>query len=145
MSKYSSARKGIFKPKNPIKWVNSKIIYRSGLEQKWFTLFDLSKDVLKIGSENIVVPYYDPVKKKMRKYYVDIVIQYKDREGENRIKLIEIKSFSESIIPKKPKRLTESYKSSVMTYVTNDAKWKAANIYAKKRGWEFAILTERQL
>ena len=115
------------------------------MEQKWFTLFDLSQNVLKIGSENIVVPYYDPVKKKMRKYFVDIVIQYKNREGETQIKLIEIKSSSESVIPKKPKRLTENYKSAVMTYITNDAKWKAAEIYAQKRGWEFAVLTERQL
>jgi hypothetical protein len=145
MGKYSSARRGIFKPKNPSKWVNSKIIHRSGLERKWFTLFDLDPSVLAIGSENVVVPYFDPVKQKVRKYYVDVVLKYKDRDGNIKIKLIEIKCFSESCQPKKPKRLTEAFRSSVMTFVTNEAKWEAATKYAKARGWEFTVLTERHL
>ena len=145
MSKYGSARKGIFEAKNPQKWVNSKIIHRSGLERKWFTLFDLDPNVLAIGSETIIVPYFDPVKQKMRKYYVDNVIKYKDRDGNIKIKLIEIKCYSESIQPKKPKRITNAYKSSVMTFITNEAKWEAATKYAKARGWEFCVLTEKHL
>jgi hypothetical protein len=145
MGKYSSARKGIFKPRNPQKWVNDKIIHRSGLERKWFTLFDLDPNVLKIGSENVVVPYYDPVKKKVRKYYVDVVLKYKDRDGNIKIKLVEIKCYGESIQPKRATRITEAYKSSVMTFVTNEAKWEAATKYALARGWEFAVLTEKHL
>lgn len=146
MNKYKTARKGIFKPRNPHKWVNAgKIIHRSGLEKKWFTLFDLDPNVIAIGSETIVVPYFDPVRNKMRNYYVDNVIKYKDREGKVRVKLIEIKCWDESIQPKKPKRLTENYKHAVLTFVTNEAKWEAATKFAKARGWDFQVLTERHL
>jgi hypothetical protein len=145
MGKYSTARKGIFKPRNPKKWVNKKIIHRSGLEKKWFTLFDLDPNVLAIGSENVVVPYFDPVTQKKRRYFVDVVIKYRDRDGEIKIKLIEIKCFEESIQPKKKKRITEAYTSSVLTFVTNEAKWEAATKYAKKRGWTFTVLTEKHL
>jgi hypothetical protein len=33
----------------------------------------------------------------------------------------------------------------VQTWGVNDAKWKAARIYAKQRGLEFIILTEKEL
>jgi hypothetical protein len=32
-----------------------------------------------------------------------------------------------------------------MTWGKNEAKWKAADSYAKDRGWEFLILTEKHL
>jgi hypothetical protein len=144
--KYSSARKSRFSPTHPEKWVGAdNIIARSFLEKKWFTLFDKNESVTNIGSENIVVPYFDPVKNKMRRYFVDLVVRYVDTDGLIKIKLIEIKSSSESSQPKKPKRMSASYKSAVLTWITNDAKWKAATAYAKQRGWEFVVLTERQL
>lgn len=145
-NKYQTARKGIFKPRNPEKWVNKgKIIHRSGLEKKWFTLFDLDPNVIAIGSETIVVPYFDPVRNKMRNYYVDNVIKYKDRDGNIKVKLIEIKCWDESVQPKKPKRLTEGYKHAVLTFVTNEAKWEAAKKFAQARGWDFQVLTEKHL
>jgi hypothetical protein len=33
----------------------------------------------------------------------------------------------------------------VLTWGKNEAKWKAAREYAKDRGWEFVILTEKEL
>ena len=146
MKKYASARKGIFKPRNPQKWVGAeKIIHRSGLEKKWFTLFDLDPNVIAVASEKVVVPYYDPVTQKQRRYYIDIIVKYKDREGNVKTKLIEIKCWNESHPPKKPKRLTEAYRSSALTYITNEAKWEAATRFAKQRGWEFKVLTEKHL
>ena len=32
-----------------------------------------------------------------------------------------------------------------MAYIKNQAKWKAASEYAKDRGWEFKIITEKEL
>jgi hypothetical protein len=32
-----------------------------------------------------------------------------------------------------------------MTWGKNEAKWKAADEYAKDRGWQFLILTEKDL
>ena len=31
------------------------------------------------------------------------------------------------------------------TYVVNDAKWKAAKEFCRVKGWEFVILTEKEL
>jgi hypothetical protein len=32
-----------------------------------------------------------------------------------------------------------------LTYLKNEAKWKAASEYCKDRGWEFKIVTEKEL
>jgi hypothetical protein len=32
-----------------------------------------------------------------------------------------------------------------MTFIKNQAKWKAASEYSKDRGWEFKIITEHEL
>ncbi len=146
MGKYSSARRGKYKPKNPHKWMTpNKIIYRSSIEKRYFILFDLSSSVTNIASEKVIIPYFDRVSNKQRKYYIDLIVKYKDKDDNISVKLIEVKSFTESIEPRKPKRITENYKSAVATYITNQCKWKAARHYANKRGWEFVVLTERDL
>jgi hypothetical protein len=32
-----------------------------------------------------------------------------------------------------------------MTFIKNQSKWNAAEQYSKDRGWEFIIITEKQL
>ena len=144
-NKYKSARKGIYKPRNPSKWIQDRIIYRSGLEQKYFTYFDLNPNVTHIASERIIVPYFDKYNNKYRKYYTDLLVKFKDKDNNIQVKLIEIKTFCETIKPKKPKRMTNNYKQAVGTYITNICKWEAATAYSKKKGWEFCVLTERNL
>ena len=145
MNKYKGARKGRYYPKNPKKWIQEKIIYRSSIEQRYFTYFDLNPDVVSVASEKIVIPYWNPVKRRQANYYVDLIVKYKTKDDGIKIKLIEIKSFSETKEPKKPARLTENYKHSVMTYLVNKAKWEAADKFARSRGWEFVVLTEKNL
>ena len=146
MSKYSKARKGRFIPKNPWKWVNpNNIIFRSSIEQRYFSLFDLSASVIKIASEELAIPYFDKARNKQRKYFIDLIVKFKDKQGNIKTKLIEIKSFSESIKPKVPKRKTKNYQNAVATFITNQSKWETAKAYAEQRGFEFCILTERDL
>jgi hypothetical protein len=145
MNKYKSAKKGIFKPKNPHKWVQNKIIFRSNIERKYFSYFDVNPKVILIASERIVIPYFDPIKNKLRKYYVDLIIKYQDKNQNIKVKLIEIKSSGEVNPPKKPKRITNNYKQSVMTYLTNKAKWDAATKWAEKNNFEFVVLSEKNL
>lgn len=145
MGKYSSALKGKYKPKNPEKWLNDDITYRSGLEKKYFTYFDNNPNILKIASEKVIIPYFDPLQQKYRRYYVDLYIKYINKNGEVNHKLIEIKCNNEVIKPKPPKRLTESYKNSLETWIINQEKWKAAKQFAKKRGWEFSVYSELHL
>ena len=54
-------RQGIFVPKNQDKFIGTKATYRSGLELKFFRFCDDSSNVLKWGSENVVVPYRSPL------------------------------------------------------------------------------------
>ena len=63
--------------------------------------------------------------------------------------IIEIKPYSQTIAPKKPKKMTQkqimNYKEEVMTYIVNKAKWESANKFAVSKGMKFVILTEQQL
>ena len=71
-------RQGIFVPKNQNKFIGTKATYRSGLELKFFRFCDDSPNVLKWGSENVVVPYRSPLDNKLHKYYVDNLVVIKE-------------------------------------------------------------------
>lgn len=133
---------GFFNPKNPDKYVGREIpIYRSGIELKFFQFCDDNANVLKWSSENIIIPYYDPVQKKVRKYYVDNFVEIK--EG-NEVKkyVIEIKDLkaTKEPEPKKHKRkATLLYEQT--TWITNSqGKWPAAMKFCKDNGFEFLLL-----
>ena len=40
---------------------------------------------------------------------------------------------------------TKAYITEVVTYAINQAKWEAAREYCKDRGWEFMLITEKEL
>ena len=56
----------------------------------------------------------------------------------------EAKPEKETELPKNPNK-SKRYIGEAMTYVKNMNKWEAANEYAKDRGWEFQIWTEKTL
>jgi len=141
----SRFRQGFFKPKNPQKCINTECIYRSGLELKFFIFCDNNPNVLQWGSENVIVPYFDTIQKKTRKYYVDNYVKIK--EGNNIKKyLVEIKPYKQT---QPPKESTRRKKSSVLyekvQWFNNNDKWSHAKEFAKKNGMEFIILTEKEL
>ena len=137
-------RQGIFVPKNPNKFIGSKAVYRSGLELKFFRFCDDNKNVVKWGSENVIVPYYSPLDNKGHRYYVDNYIEI--LVGKKLTKyLVEIKHSRETKPPKTKYRNRKHLLYEQKTFVTNQAKWKAAREYSKKRGYKFIILTEKEL
>jgi len=137
-------RQGVFVPKNPQKFIGTKAIYRSGLELKFFRFCDDNKNVKKWGSENVIVPYYSPIDNKGHKYYVDNYIEI--TEGSRLVKyLVEIKHSRETVPPKTKYRKRQHLLYEQKTYITNQAKWKAAKEFSKKRGYKFIILTEKEL
>jgi hypothetical protein len=137
---------GTFVPRNPQKYVGdvSKIIFRSSWEKKLMLFFDSNKDVIKWGSEETTVRYYSPVDKKIHTYYLDFTVMYKNADGEIKREIIEVKPYAQTLPPKKRKQ-TKQYINEVMTYATNDAKWKAAREWALDNGFVFKIITERDL
>ena len=60
---------GYFKPKNPHKYKGdpTNIIYRSSWELKLMKYLDERKDVVKWGSEEIIIPYRSPIDGRVHK------------------------------------------------------------------------------
>lgn len=131
--------KGFYRVKNPAKYEGDfkNVIYRSHWEMQVFRWCDSNDQVLKWSSEEIVVPYWYPLDKKYHRYFVDV--KFTTKEGTF---LVEIKPKSQTVPPKKPSRQTKKYLEEARTYVKNQCKWKAADEYAKDKGWQFVIWTE---
>ncbi|NBP03845.1 MAG: head completion protein [Proteobacteria bacterium] len=142
--KNSKFKQGVFVPKNKDKFIGSQAFYRSSLELRFMKFCDNNPNVLKWGSENIIIPYVSPADGKVHKYYVDNFV--KIREGtEIKFYLIEIKPYSQCFPPQtKYKRKSNLIYEQTM-YIKNQAKWSAAYEYCKKRGICFKILTEKDL
>lgn len=139
---------GRFIPKNPQKYIGdpSNIIYRSSWEQTVMNYLDLREEVQSWQSEEKFIVYYDPITKKNRRYFPDFLIKYKNSKGQTITEMIEVKPKSEVIgPPENPKRKTKSWVSRVQTYITNRAKWDAAEKYCKERNISFRILTEEDI
>lgn len=143
----SVAYKGIFKPKNPQKYVGdaSNIVWRSTWECHYMTWLDNTPEVISWNSEEIVIPYKDPLRGHTRRYFVDFYVKIKDSKGNLNTYLIEIKPKYQTVAPEKKSRATKKYINEVYTYGVNQSKWKAAAEYAADRGWQFKILTEDDL
>ena len=137
-------RQGIFTPKNQDKFIGSKAVYRSGLELKFFRFCDDNPNVLEWGSENIIVPYISPLDNRAHRYYVDNYIAIK--EGSEVVKyLVEIKPSKQTKPPTTKYRKRQHLIYEQKQYVINQAKWKAAKEFCKKKGFTFIILTEKEL
>ena len=67
--------KGRFRPKNPQKYKGdaNNIIYRSTWEIKVMNYLDDNPNVIWWGSEELPIPYYSPVDKKMHRYFPDFI------------------------------------------------------------------------
>lgn len=140
-------KQGIFRPANKEKYMGSSDpIYRSGWELKFFRWADMNSNVLFWGSENIIVPYISPLDGKVHRYFVDNFIVFKDKDGNKRKFLIEIKpskQVEKPIANNRKKKSTILYEQT--TWITNQAKWEAARKWAEKKGYQFLILTEKEL
>jgi hypothetical protein len=138
---------GRFIPRNPGKYVGdvANIIFRSSWEAKLFNWLDLNPSILKWFSEELVIPYVSPADNRLHRYFVDVGMEYKTSNGEIKRAIIEVKPEKQTKMPQNPRRNTQKYLNEVTTYSINQAKWKAADAWAKKNGWEFHILTERHL
>jgi hypothetical protein len=141
------AYSGRFTPKSPNKYKGdvTNIIWRSTWELRFLKYLDTNPAILEYGSEEVVVPYISPLDGKRHRYFVDFYFKVKTKEGLTKKYLVEVKPYSQTIEPKRPKRITESYMSSVYTYLVDQAKWKSAKEFAKNSGMEFIVLTEKEL
>lgn len=143
----SNFKQGFFKPKNPKKYRGdpTNIIYRSGWEKKIMEWLDDRSDVMSWSSEEIIIPYFSPIDNKYHRYFPDFYVEAVGRDGQKKIMLLEVKPKAQTQEPTKPKRNTKRYITEVIAYGINQAKWNAAEDFCQKKGWEFMILTEKEI
>tara|TARA_R100000908_G_scaffold47921_1_gene23743 strand:+ start:497 stop:952 length:456 start_codon:yes stop_codon:yes gene_type:complete len=144
---YKETYKGRYRVANPKKYKGDikEVVYRSSWELKFMRWCDYNSNVLEWGSETTIIPYKSPVDSKIHRYFVDFYIKVRNKDGKASKYLIEIKPERFTKPPPIPKRKTKRFINEVFTYGTNQAKWKYANEYCLDRGWEFLVLTEKDL
>lgn len=136
--------KGIFKPNNPDKYLGDigNIYYRSGWELDVMKWCDKNENIESWVSEEIVITYLNIVDRKRHRYFVDFLIKFTS----GKTYLVEVKPHKETQKPKQSKRKNnKSLIRETTTFATNQSKWHAAEEFAKDRGWEFVIWTEKEL
>ena len=136
-----------FIPTNPEKYAGdaSNIIMRSSWETRFANWCDKNPSIIKWSSEETVIPYLCPTDNKVHRYFIDFKMQVKQKDGLLKTFLIEIKPAKQCVPPVYPGRQTKRFLTESYYFMKNQAKWKAANEYAKDRGWTFKIITEVEL
>ena len=136
-----------YTPVNPQKYAGDPtvIFMRSSWETRFALWCDHNPNVVKWVSEEIVIPYRCPTDNKIHRYFVDFKIQIKDKDGNIKTYLIEVKPSKQLNPPEYPGKRTKRYLVESAMFVKNQAKWAAARSYAADRKWEFKIITEHEL
>lgn len=138
-----------FIPINPEKYKGSPpIICRSTWETAFCEWADRSQGIVMWSSEETIVKYQDPLqpikngKPKFRSYFPDFLIQ--TSKGE--VFLVEVKPYKQTIPPKRSSnKSNKTMLTENNTWITNQAKWRAAKAYCHRKGWVFKIITEKEL
>ena len=141
----SKFKQGVYRCAHPEKYKGTyPILYRSSYELKYFRWCDYNPSIISWGSESIIIPYQNPLTGSISRYFVDSNISMKTKDGSIKKFLIEIKPFIQTI-PPKPGKNTKGLLRRQAEYIKNRAKWEAATAWSKKKGYEFCIITEKQL
>ena len=139
--------RGFFQPQNPHKYLGnlSQIVYRSSYEVRFMKWCDLNESVLQWGSEEVIIPYISPADNKTHRYFVDFFIKIKTKDGFIKKYLVEVKPYRFTQEPVTPKRKTKNFINEVVQWAVNTAKWNSARKVASTMGWEFMLITEKDL
>ena len=107
--------------------------------------FDENPNIIRWASEEVAIPYVSPVDGKRHRYYPDFIVELKNKKGDIETLMIEVKPLKQTKPPKKPKRMTKRFISEAKTFSVNMAKWDAAKQVCDNKGWEFRLLTEKEI
>ena len=141
------AYKGKYKVRAPYKYKGdpTKVVYRSLWERKFMTYCDTNINILEWGSEEVYMWYRSPVDNRAHRYFPDFYIKVREKDGTIKKYIIEVKPQRQTQPPARPKRQTKGYLREAFEYAKNQAKWKAANEWCLDRGFEFKVITEKEL
>jgi hypothetical protein len=135
--------KGIYTPTNPSKYAGDpkRIVYRSGWERKFMLYCDRNDEITYWASEELAIPYVNPIDRKVHRYYPDFIIKTKNGKRF----MIEIKPSAQTKQPKPKTKKSRAFMRESLEYIKNIAKWQAADVYCNDNNMEFKIFTEKEL
>ena len=132
-------QQGIFTPNNPTKYVGKRAPrYRSGWELAVMRMADAHPNVIAWGSETHRIPYRNPITGKQTTYVPDFLMVYEDKNKNKKAEMIEVKPSGQTLGEARGMQQKAAA-------VVNQAKWEAANAYAKQRKIRFRVVSEEQL
>ena len=99
---------------------------------------DNNKNILKWASEEVSVKYFHPFKKRFCNYFPDFLVKCKTKTGVKTY-LIEIKPYKQTNLSK---RMSDNSKA---ISIVNLSKFSAAKKLCQHEGWEFLVLTEKNV
>lgn len=144
MKKYKrNKREQEYIPRNTEKYCGQyPIVCRSSWEYRMCEWLDYNSSVLEWSSESHRIPYFDGTRGKNRIYYPDFYVMFKNRKKF----IVEVKPEKHLRMPKnRGKKSDKTMMMREVTFLTNQAKFKAAEQYCKKLGMEFRVITEKDL
>lgn len=138
---------GEYAPVHPERYKGKyPIIYRSSWELRLMKFFDQNENIISWSSESLIVHYQDPIDNRIRRYFPDFVVIYRDKEGEVQREIIEVKPFYQTQEPQQTRRKSSGkYMHEMGIYIRNIKKWDACKAFAYKKGYKFRIITEKEL
>ena len=138
--------KGWFTPKHRSKYKgdSENVVYRSSWELRVMKWLDDNPNVIWWGSEEIIIKYRSPLDQKIHRYFPDFIVRLKQKNGTESTVVIEIKPQKQTVKPEQ-KRKTKRYLQEAATYAINQEKWRAADLFCKEHGWQFKVLTEKDI
>lgn len=129
---------GTYTPKNSQKYLGTRLPrYRSSWEMTFMMFLDNNEHITHWASESIKIPYKHPFTGKNTIYVPDFFVVYENKYKKRVAEVIEIKPKKQSLIESRA-----ASKKDKMTVAINHAKWQAAQIYCKRNGLIFRVITE---
>lgn len=150
-SRYKNGEIPAYKLKKFVATEASKtFIYRSSYEYAFMIWCENNGNVIHWSSEPFSIPYFCPVKKKQRSYWIDfnsimnngvkILVEIKPEKD-----LQEVKNFQLAYSRLGTSEAKSQYILSHKVAANNYAKWQAAKKYAQATGRLFQVVTEKFL
>ena len=139
--------KGEYILKHPEKYMGKlPVIYRSSWEISLMKVFDENPAVLGWSSESISIPYRNPLTGKWSMYLPDFMAIYIDKKNQKHVEIIEVKPAKENpLVAPKGARASDRNMRNKLVLAINQAKFGAAIAFCNKRGWQFRVMTEKDL
>lgn len=142
-------KQGKFTPINKSKYRGDidNIVYRSSLELSYFAWCDNNPYIIEWNSEENIIPYFNPIDKRIHRYFVDLWMKIKDKNGKIKEFIVELKPYiytTPDHLYNKSGKITRSNKLKKQ-WIVNQLKWKEAKKWAENKGMTFIILTEKDL